>query len=180
MRNLTTTRIVHLPDPAASVASVRPWTWPLPRLDGMPPCILSSDEPSRADAMVHLGYRDRSSSSDFVPVFAPQDGVITYAVRADQGATLCLDHPGGWSTQCSELETVLALSTDRFSRRRKVRVRAGDVIGHVRTSLRLGFGLSRLVDSVWTPVDPAALVHSWTALPWFARDAARNRAELAG
>jgi len=179
MRNLATTRILCPPKHAASAEPVKPWIWPLPRLDSAHPCILPLHDPARADGLVQLGYHDRSSSSDFVPVFAPQDGVIAYAVRTDLGATLCLDHPGGWSTEYSGLETVLALSTDRYSRRRKVRVRAGDVLGYLRRSLRLDFGLSRAVDGERTSVDPSTVIHTWIAQPWFAKPASRVGSEIA-
>jgi murein DD-endopeptidase MepM/ murein hydrolase activator NlpD len=179
MRNIATTRTLYLPEHAVRAAPVKPWIWPLPRLDGAHPCVLPPHGPARTDGLVQLGYPDRTSSSDFVPVFAPQDGVITYAVRADPGTTLCLDHPAGWSTQYSDLETVLALSTDRFSRRRRVRVRAGDVLGYLRTSLQLGFGLSRLVDGEWATIDPADVIHTWIAQPWFAEPPACVGSELA-
>jgi hypothetical protein len=145
MRSIATTRILYASENAAPVGPAKPWIWPLPRLDGVNPSILSQD-PTSADRISQIGYPDRTSSPEFVPVFAAQDGIITYAVRAEQGTTLCLDHPVGWSTQYRDLEHVLALSTDRFRRRRKVRVQAGEVLGHLRNSLRIRFGLTRLVD----------------------------------
>jgi murein DD-endopeptidase MepM/ murein hydrolase activator NlpD len=175
MRTIATTRILNLPEPSARSGPASPWIWPLPRLDGAQPRVL----PPRGDRLVQLGYDDRISSSGFVPVFAPQAGVITYAVRADQRTTLCLDHPGGWSTQYGDLETVVALATDRFSRRRKVRVRAGDILGHLRTSLRLGFDLSRLIDGEWTTVEPSEVAHTWIAQPWFAEPALSASSETA-
>jgi hypothetical protein len=179
VRNLATTRILCPPKHAATAGLATPWIWPLPRLDGAHPCILPPHDPARWDGLVQLGYHDRTSSSDLVPVFAPQDGAIAYAVRTDLGATLCVDHPGGWSTEYGGLETVLALSTDRYSRRRKVRVRAGDVLGYLRRSLRLGFGLARVVDGERATVDPSTVIHTWTAQPWFAKPAARSGSEIA-
>ena len=149
-----------------------PWIWPLPRLDGVHPSIVSIDH-TTADGVVQIGYPDRTSSPDLVPVFAPQQGIITYAGRVEHGATLCLDHPAGWSTQLIDLEHVLALSTDRFRHGRKVRVRAGDVLGHVRGSLRIGFDLARLVDGEWATIDPVALIYTWSVQPWFAEPTSR-------
>jgi hypothetical protein len=173
MRNIATTRILHALEITASTGPAKPWVCPLPRLDGVNPSFLLTRDRARTDGLVQIGYRDRASSPDFVPVFAAQDGIITYAVRAEQGTTLCLDHPGGWSTQYSELEHVLALSTDRFRRRRKVRVRAGDVLGHVRGSLQVRFGLSRLIEGEWVVIDPVEFLHAWSILPWFAEPTSR-------
>ncbi len=176
MRNIATTRILYASENAAPVGPARPWIWPLPRLDGVNPSILPQDP---QDGIIQIGYPDRSSSPEFVPVFAAQDGIITYAVRAQQGTTLCLDHPAGWSTQYNGLEHVLALSTDRFRRRRKVRVQAGDVLGHLRDSLRIRFGLTRLVDGEWLAIDPAEVLHAWTIQPWFAELASRAGSAIA-
>jgi murein DD-endopeptidase MepM/ murein hydrolase activator NlpD len=167
MHNLATSRILLQPELAPRAAVATPWLWPLPRLDGASPCIVSPMDPSRTDGSVHLGYVDRVSSSELVPVFAPQHGVITYATRSAQGGTVCLDHPGGWSTSLTGLETILTASTDRFSRRRKSRIRAGDVLGYLRSTLRLGFSLSHWVGGEWSIVDPAERCHAWTLQPWF-------------
>jgi murein DD-endopeptidase MepM/ murein hydrolase activator NlpD len=175
---LATTRILLRPAGTAAAAVARPWLWPLPRLDGDAPCIVSRQDPTRGNGLVVLGYPDRTASAELVPVFAPQDGVITYATP-QQGGTVCLDHHGGWSTLHSGLETVLAASTDRFSRRRKSRVRAGDVLGYVRKVLRLGFGLYRWVDGEWTTADPAATCHSWAVQPWFTESTVPASSRLA-
>jgi hypothetical protein len=143
----------------------------LPRLDGASPCIISSGDAARSNDLVELGYADRASSSELVPVFAPQDGVIAYATQPMQSGTVCIDHAGGWSTLLGGLATVLAASTDRFSRRRKSRVRAGDVLGYVRNPLRLRFGLSQWADGEWSIIDPAERCHAWTFQPWFTEPA---------
>jgi len=176
MRNIATTRILHLSDPAAANDPAKPWIWPLPRLDGVSPSIIPTHDPTWTDGIVQIGYTDRAASADLVPVFAAHDGIITYAFRGERGATLCLDHPAGWSSQYDGLESVIALSTDRFRRRRKVRVRTGEVLGHVRAPLRIGFALSRLVDGAWVPVQTAELIHAWSMLPWFAEPRAVSAA----
>jgi len=176
MRNIATSRILHAPEQSGAPSQLSPWVWPLPRLDGVAPCVLSSIDESTQDS-VDIGYAGRSSSPDFVPVFAAHDGVITYAGTANGSPTVCLDHAGGWSTQYADLEHVLALPTDRFRRRRKARVRAGDVLGHARrSSLRVRFGLAQLGESGWRIADPTEPMHTWSVLPWF--DEPRPRAAM--
>ena len=94
MPNLATSRILHEPEHALAPSLHRPWVWPLPRLDGLAPCILSPIGNATPDS-VELGYPGRSSSPGFVPVFAARDGVIAYAGIANGGPTICLDHAGG-------------------------------------------------------------------------------------
>jgi len=167
MPNIATTRIIHAPEYTGTPNQHGPWVWPLPRLDGVAPCVLARIEESPPDS-VDLGYAGRSSSPGFVPVFAAHDGVITYAGAANGSPTVCLDHAGGWSTQYADLEHVLAMPTDRFRRRRKARVRAGDVLGHARrSSLRVRFGLAQLGETGWVIADPTKPMHTWSVLPWF-------------
>jgi murein DD-endopeptidase MepM/ murein hydrolase activator NlpD len=167
MSTTVTTRILHVPENHKIAAPHRPWLWPLPRLDGVAPSIVAPQH-DEAPQGVEIGYQARSSSPGLVPVFAVQNGIIAYAGTGEAGPTLCIDHPGGWSTQYSELEHLLARPTDRFRRRRKERVRAGDVIGHVRRStLRLRFALSRLIDDGCVEQDPTAWMPAWSMLPWF-------------
>jgi murein DD-endopeptidase MepM/ murein hydrolase activator NlpD len=180
MHNLATTPLLNASENAVSVEPAKRWIWPLPRLDGINPAIIPTHEQARTDGLVQIGYPDRTSSPEFVPVFAPQDGIIKYAVRAKHGTTLCLDHPAGWSTQYSEFVHVLALAADRSRRRRNVRVRAGDVLGHVRSSLRIRFGLSRLVNGDWVVIDPAEVVHTWSLQPWFGEATSRVGSTITG
>jgi murein DD-endopeptidase MepM/ murein hydrolase activator NlpD len=166
MLNIATTRILHAPENTGA-SRHSPWIWPLPRLDGLAPCVLPPVG-DRVPDSVELGYRGRSSSPGFVPVFAARDGVIAYAGFASGNSIICLDHAGGWSTQYGDLAHLLVAPTDRFCRRRKVRIRAGDVLGHARPdSLCVRFGLGRMTDGESVPVDPAEAMHTWTLLPWF-------------
>jgi hypothetical protein len=166
MSNIATPRILHVPESKNAAGQPNPWIWPLPKLDGTAPCILAPSRTSLSDE-IEIGYLDRSSSPGLVPVFAAQDGIITYAGTARGTPTLCIDHPGGWSTQYSELAHVLARPTDRFRRRRKERVRAGDIVGHApRTSLCIRFALSQLTDDGCVVVDPGPWMPAWSALPW--------------
>lgn len=172
MSTIATTRILYAPSDTSVSGLHGRWFWPLPRLDGVAPCILTSTEP-RADT-IEVGYQDRSASPDLVPVLAVQDGIIPYAGTSVDGATLYIDHPGGWTTQYSELADLLARPTDRFRQRRKERVRAGDVIGHARRStLRIRFALSKLTENGCIAVDPATSMPTWSMLPWFTDRAPR-------
>jgi hypothetical protein len=117
---------------------------------------------------IAIGYPGRASSPELVPVFAAQDGIVTYASSGTGGSAICIDHAGGWSSSYSELEHLLTRPTDRFRCRRKERVRAGDVIGHApRSGLRIRFGLSRITDVGSVEEDPAAWMPAWSMLPWF-------------
>lgn len=166
MHAIATTRILHTSVGSGTAAHLHPWVWPLPRLDGATPRVLSFWEPSQGS--VDIGYQDRATERSPVPVFAVQDGIVSYAATATDGALVCLDHAGGWSTQYSILEHLPIRPTDRFRRRRKERVRAGDLIGHVRRSTpRIRFALSRLVDDESATQDPFAWMTEWSMLPWF-------------
>ena len=168
MPSIATSRILHEPELASAPNLYRPWIWPLPQLDGVAPRVLA--HPDGALDTAELGYSGRSSSPDFVPVFAAREGVIAYAGTAGGSPMISLDHAGGWSTQYAELAQLRAMPTDRFRRRRKVRVRAGDVLGYVHPdALRLRFGLAQLVDGEWSFVDPAEAMHTWSRLPWFSQ-----------
>lgn len=164
----TTTRILHAPADANILVAHRSWVWPLPRLDGLAPCIIEPTPASPAPGGIAIGYPGRASSPDRLPVFAVQDGVVVYANSSAGGAAICIDHAGGWSSHYGELEHLLTRPTDRFRRRRKQRVRAGDVIGHApRSILRIRFGLSRVADDGCVDEDPAPWMPGWSMLPWF-------------
>lgn len=168
MSTTATTRILHAPADANLSAALRSWVWPLPRLDGVAPCVIEPmPEHPPIDGLA-IGYAGRSSSPGLVPVLAAQDGIVTFAGNTTDGSTICIDHRGGWSTNYSELEHLLTRPTDRFCRRRKERVRVGDVIGYARRAgLRIRFGLSRLTADGCVAHDPATWM-SWPTLPWFA------------
>jgi len=156
----------------SNAPDARPWIWPLPRIGDSEPKLRS------LSSGVHR-YADVSYEGDpnlrFVPVLATQDGVITYAGKATTTCmgktvaryTMCLDHAGGWSTHYGDLEHMFSLSVDRFARRRKQRVRTGDVLGYASTTpLHIFFELWRTDGEVYAPVDPAEHMNSWLVLPW--------------
>lgn len=167
MSTTALTRILHAALDTSPSARHRAGIWPLPRLDGVAPCILLATG-LEAHEGVAIGYPDRASSPQLVPVFAAQDGVVAYARNSVAGATLGIDHADGWSSYYGELEHLLTRPTDRFRCRRKERVRAGDVVGHARrATLRIRFGLSRLTDDGYVEQDPASTMAEWSLLPWF-------------
>jgi hypothetical protein len=164
--------LVHAPANAGALAAIRPWVWPLPRLDGAAPCVIESASADRPLDGVAIGYRGRSSSSNLVPVFAAQDGVVTYAGTTVGGSAVCIDHIGGWSTRYSMLQHLLTRPAGRYRRRRKERVRAGDIIGHAyRSTLQVRFGISQRIDVGRVEQDLAELMSAWSMLPWFVEPA---------
>lgn len=166
---------IDLPAPLVALATVRAWRWPLPRLDGEEPRILSTWNATRDDGLVVLGYPLRTESRERVPVLAPADGALTFAGRTGLGATACLDHAGRLATLVSGLETLLVPATHALAGRRP-RVRAGDVLGYLRSPLALGFRLARREDDAWSAIDPAPLARAWSVQPWFTSPAQDARA----
>lgn len=180
MSPTVTTRILHRRTNANIFTAPRSWVWPIPRLDGVAPCVVESTAEYPPLNIITIGYRERSAAPSLVPVFAAQDGIITYAGNTSNGSTICIDHIGGWSTHYSELERLLTRPTDRFRHRRKEHARAGDVIGYARRStLRVRFGLSQLTDDGTIHQDPAAWMAAWSMLPWFTEPEPRVAARVA-
>lgn len=168
MPTVATTRILHASANTQLSGLRSSWIWPLPKLDGVVPGILASTGGPPSEG-IEIGYEALSFSPSLVPVFAAQDGIVAYAGPGAEGSALSIDHADGWSTHYSELEHLLTRPTDRFRRRRKERVRAGDVIAHARRSApRVRFGLSRVAEDGSIALDPAAWMPAWSVLPWFA------------
>jgi len=112
MSAVATARVLYAPSGSDRAGQRSPWIWPLPELDGEAPCILYSSRTDRF-GVLGIGYRDCSLSPICVPVFAAQEGLVTYASTTGNGPALCIDHPGGWSTQYAELDRLLVRVTDR-------------------------------------------------------------------
>lgn len=163
MFDLTTTRILHSPE---ATPTLHPWVWPLPILNGFSPTILEDGhdlEPARRDLVV--GYEPRVALPEQLPVFAARDGVITYAAKDENAFSVAIDHPGGWITQYSGLFHLCAVTTDRFRRRRKERVRAGDVLGFIhKSSACVRFELARFTEDGHQPVPPVQRMRTWIQL----------------
>lgn len=163
---------------------VRPWIWPLPKIGEHTPTIRSFT--SGEHPYAEIAYEGGDPALRFVPVFAVQDGVITFAGKTtitSEGKTvarysMCLEHAGGWSTRYGDLEHMFSMSVDRFARRRKQRVRAGDILGYAsRSPLRLPFELWRGDEDHFGPVAPEHHMRNWLVLPWSDAPSAREQAE---
>lgn len=167
MSGIATTRTLHTPEERNAIHKTPSWIWPLAIIEGANPRILANPTSARGDGIILIGYQDEISSRNPIPVLAAQGGVVTYAVQATNGATLCLDHPGGWSTQYEGMKSLSVLATDRFRHRRKVRVAAGAVLGHIwRSPPCLHFAVARLADNGLIRVDPIRYMDGWSVLRW--------------
>jgi murein DD-endopeptidase MepM/ murein hydrolase activator NlpD len=171
MFDIATTRTFHA-QPRGE-RQLRPWIWPLPRIGDREPIVRSTNSDQRPHALIT--YAGTTSAQGYLPVFAVHDGVITFAGKTtvtSGGATLvrysmCLDHAGGWSTRYGDLEHMFSMPVDRFARRRKQRVRAGDILGYAnRSPVSLAFELWRSDDEAHKPIDPAKHMRDWLVLPW--------------
>lgn len=147
------------------------WFWPLPRLAGEHPQIISFANDDRLG--VDIGYRQLAFNDLFVPVFAAHAGAVSYAAQVTSGFAVTIDHGGMWSTHYAHLEQMFVTPT-LGRRRRRARVEAGDVIGYAgRTPNHVRFELWR-----WTrrdgfvPVRSSAFMREWLTLPQFEHHAA--------
>ncbi len=167
-----TTRTIHA-SPETNGSDLKPWVWPLPELGHIKPATVAV-----APEHVELGYVPGAALPKLVPVFAAHDGVCVYAGSTGDGFALCIDHPGGWSTQYGNLKHMFFTAIDRFRRRRKQRVRAGDAIGYALSPVRMRFTLAKLTDADegLAPVDPSSYMKQWLVLPWASTPSAPARA----
>jgi murein DD-endopeptidase MepM/ murein hydrolase activator NlpD len=143
-----------------------PWIWPLPALKAEHPRMFDHGDRERVD--IDLGYREGAALPRFVPVFAARDGVVTFAAKLATGDYgVAIDHPGRWCTQYAGIEHIFVPTKGR---RRRTRVRAGDVLGYARGTekLRVPFALLRILDEDTDElevIDPSCL-SCWLRLPW--------------
>ncbi|HEY5920558.1 MAG TPA: peptidoglycan DD-metalloendopeptidase family protein [Kofleriaceae bacterium] len=141
------------------------WFWPLPRLAGESPRIIAHAHDDRLG--VDVGYGRITFNELFVPVFAARGGTISFAARVTSGYAVTIDH-GVWSTHYAHLEQMFVAST-LGRRRRRRRVRTGDVIGYA------GREPNHIRFEVWhwtsrdgfTPVEAAQMMDRWRVLPQF-------------
>jgi murein DD-endopeptidase MepM/ murein hydrolase activator NlpD len=140
------------------------WFWPLPRLAGEHPRIVSHAHDGRHG--IDIGYERLSFLDLFVPVYAARAGAISYAVRATSGYAITIDHGGVWSTHYAHLEQMFVTQT--LGRRvRRARVRAGEVIGYAaKTPNHVRFELWRWTSrDGFVPVNAAPHMREWQTLP---------------
>ncbi len=159
-----TTRYVLRDD--AKPADDAHWFWPLPRLSGESPRIIrhANDERRGLD----IGYERMGFSELYVPVFAARAGTVSFAAHVTSGYAVTIDHGGVWSTHYAHLERMFVTPT-LGRRRRRARVRAGEVIGYAgRDPSHVRFELWK-----WTardgfaPFDATQMMHKWLVLPQF-------------
>ena len=162
--------------------------WPLPAFNGREPSSLPAigTQPRgvdlaypRLDAVEMTAKCPPDSPNgtathfmpNMVPVFAVDDGEITYAGRLSHGYGVVIDHGNGLATYYSNLEQLAAIRTDLY-RKRAQHVRAGDMIGIVGAVSAGGFKhlhfelWRRGRDHLFAPVDPKQTMTGWTVLPW--------------
>lgn len=141
------------------------WFWPLPRLAGEHPRVISHANDDRLG--VDIGYEHLAFTELFVPVFAVQGGTVSFAAEVTSGFAVTIDH-GRWSTHYAHLERMFVTPT-LGRRRRRARVHAGDVIGYAgRAPNHVRFELWKWTSRdgfVATPVAPRT--QGWLALPQF-------------
>jgi murein DD-endopeptidase MepM/ murein hydrolase activator NlpD len=150
----------------AKPAVEAPWYWPLPRLAGESPRIVSHAHDDRLG--VDIGYSRVAFPDLFVPVYAACGGTISFAARVTSGHALTIDHGGVWSTHYAHLEQMFVTPT-LGRRKRRMRVRAGDVIGYAgREPSHIRFELWKWTSKDgYVPTDAARVMHKWLVLPQF-------------
>lgn len=140
------------------------WYWPLPRLAGESPRIIAHANDGRR--AVDIGYELLAFSQLFIPVYAVRSGTVSFAAELASGCAVTIDHGGVWSTHYAHLEKMFVAPT-LARRRRRARVRAGEVIGYAgRDPSHVRFELWK-----WTardgfvPVRPSLVMRHWLVLP---------------
>lgn len=159
-----TTRFALLDE--AKPADDAHWYWPLPRLCGETPRIIAHANDGRSG--VDLGYLRVAFPELFVPVFAVRGGTVSFAARATTGFAVTIDHGGVWSTHYAHLDRMFVGPT-LGRRRRRARVRAGDVIGYAaRAPSHVRFEVWRWTSrDGYLPVSAARVMRDWLVLPQF-------------
>jgi murein DD-endopeptidase MepM/ murein hydrolase activator NlpD len=140
------------------------WVWPLPRLAGDTPAVTVHINDARR--AVHVGYKRMSFTGLFVPVYAAQGGTISFAQRTSNGCAISIEHGGTWCTHYAHLQDMFVVPTYP-ARRRRARVRAGDVIGYAAANpIHVRFELWKWTDADGFVPDLAALrMRDWLVLP---------------
>jgi murein DD-endopeptidase MepM/ murein hydrolase activator NlpD len=140
------------------------WIWPLPRLAGDTPSVTAHINDDRR--AVHVGYERMSFNGLFVPVYAAQGGTISYAQRTSNGCAVSIEHGHTWCTHYAHLQDMFVVPTYP-ARRRRARVRAGDVIGYAAANpIHIRFELWKWTDADGYVPDLAGLrMRDWLVLP---------------
>lgn len=144
------------------------WFWPLPRLAGDTPQVTLHVNDDRC--AVHIGYERVSFDGLFVPVYAAKSGFVTFAQRTSNGCAISIEHDRTWCTHYAHLKDMFVVPTVP-ARRRRARVRAGDVIGYAAANpIHIRFELWKWTDADGFVPDLAALrMRDWLVLPQLMR-----------
>ncbi|MEJ7598490.1 MAG: M23 family metallopeptidase [Kofleriaceae bacterium] len=118
---------------------------------------------------VDIGYEDAAFAAKlFIPVYAAQDGRVSFVEKAENGFAVSVDH-GTWSTHYAHLDQVFIATRGRALRRAE-HVRAGDVVGYAAGApVHVRFELWQLDNDELVPVDPEPHLEQWLVLPQFDR-----------
>ena len=140
------------------------WVWPLPRLSGDTPRVTAHLNDERC--AIHVGYERVSFEGLFVPVYAAQGGTVSYAQRTSNGCAISIEHSRKWCTHYAHLQDMFVVPTYP-ARRRRARVRAGDVIGYAAANpIHIRFELWKWTDAAgFVPALAALRMRDWLVLP---------------
>lgn len=140
------------------------WVWPLPRLAGDTPKVTAHLHDERS--AVHVGYERVSFDGLFVPVYAARGGTVSFAQRTSSGCAVSIEHDQEWCTHYAHLQDMFVVPT-MPARRRRARVRAGDVIGYAAARpIHIRFELWKWSDEHGFVPDLAGLrMRDWLVLP---------------
>lgn len=141
------------------------WFWPLPRLAGESPRIIRHANDERLG--LDVGYDRMGFAELYVPVFAARGGTISFAAHVTSGYAVTIDH-GAWSTHYAHMERMFVTPT-LGRRRRRARVRAGEVIGYAgRDPAHVRFELWKWsARDGFVAFDATRMMHKWLVLPQF-------------
>lgn len=141
-----------------------PWHWPLGKLASRPPIVL--DEYVLDDRRgVDIGYVIAPFDSElYVPIYAAQNGEVSFACEGKDGFAVSLDH-GKTTTHYAHMSQMFVTRCLGRTKRRQ-HVRAGDVIGYAaKVPLHLRFELWKWTDDRgFVAVDPRPELESWTVV----------------
>jgi Peptidase family M23 len=157
----------------------QPWRWPLERLADREPLLI---ETHRTDDRItlELGYEPRFYDLElFVPVAAAQEGEVALAGETRSGFAITIDHGyRDWATHYTHLSRMFVAPYLGQKKRRRQRVRAGEVIGYTaKTPLRMRFELWNWTDqNGFVPVDPIETMTSWGVKKLVTANAAKKAA----
>jgi hypothetical protein len=141
----------------------QPWQLPLRKLVDREPIVLA--EHGGEKRSIDLGYERRTYDAElFVPVYAAQDGVVMFCGESRNGFAVSITHEGQrWATCYRHLSKVFLGINLYEKRKRRQRVRGGEIIGYAATSpIHVRFEMHEWTDERgFVAVDPIEQLASW-------------------